>query len=134
MYVAGRLVEAASRLDYPVELLEIQVLDDSDDETVRLVEEQVAQHRTNGLDIHHIRRQHRTGFKAGALAEGLSLAKGEFLAVFDADFLPLRFFSGEPCPISRIQAWDSSRRAGGIPTRIIHCSPCCSPWQLMHTS
>jgi len=88
MYVAGRLVEAASRLDYPVELLEIQVLDDSDDETVRLVEEQVAQHRTNGLDIHHIRRQHRTGFKAGALAEGLSLAKGEFLAVFDADFLP----------------------------------------------
>jgi len=98
MYVAERLVKAASRLDYPSGLLEIQVLDDSDDETVGLVSERVAQLRLTGLDIHHIRRRDRKGYKAGALAEGLTLAKGEFLAVFDADFLPPPDFLRQAVP------------------------------------
>ncbi len=87
-YVVVRLIDAAVRIDYPPELLEIQVLDDSTDETSELARAAVARHRASGADIHHIRRVHRTGFKAGALQEGLRTASGEFLLVLDADFVP----------------------------------------------
>ncbi|GAB4445401.1 MAG: glycosyltransferase family 2 protein [Anaerolineales bacterium] len=87
-YVAVRLIEAAAALDYPRDLLEIQVLDDSTDDTKSLVAEKVNQLRTQGLDIHHICRENRIGFKAGALEEGRARASGEYLAIFDADFVP----------------------------------------------
>jgi cellulose synthase/poly-beta-1,6-N-acetylglucosamine synthase-like glycosyltransferase len=88
LYVAARLLAAAAALDYPSDLLEIQVLDDSTDETVALVAAEVARQRLRGIDIVHLHRDEQRGFKAGALADGLVVAKGEFIAVFDADFLP----------------------------------------------
>lgn len=85
--VVGRLIDAVCGLDYPARLLEVQVLDDSDDATRWIVEERVAYWRARGLDVVHIRRDHRDGFKAGALAEATSVAKGEYLLVLDADFI-----------------------------------------------
>ena len=87
-YVVGRLLEAVARLDYPEDRLEIQVLDDSTDDTTELIAQQVVALQEQGRLIYHVRRGHRSGFKAGALAEGLGQAQGEFLAVFDADFVP----------------------------------------------
>ena len=87
-YVAERLIEAVCGLDYPRDLLEIQVLDDSTDETVELVARMVERKRGEGFDIHHLHRLERPGFKAGALAAGLERARGELIAVFDADFVP----------------------------------------------
>jgi cellulose synthase/poly-beta-1,6-N-acetylglucosamine synthase-like glycosyltransferase len=86
--VAARLIRAAGALDYPRDKLEIQVLDDSSDETRALVDLEVARLRELGLDAKAVRREERTGFKAGALAHGLESAKGEFIGVFDADFAP----------------------------------------------
>lgn len=87
-YVVERLVKQICQLDYPRELLEIQVLDDSTDETHKIAEAVVRQYREKGFQIvcHH--RQNRLGFKSGALDEGLKLARGQYIAVFDADFLP----------------------------------------------
>ena len=87
-YVAQRLIEAVCKMDYPREKLEIQVLDDSDDETSELVELVVQRFRREDVDISILRRENRTGFKAGALQNGLKTAKGEFIAIFDADFIP----------------------------------------------
>ena len=97
-YVVERLIEAASRLDYPKELLEIQVLDDSTDDTTGIVHERVAALRQAGFLIEHLRRLNRTGFKAGALAEGLERARGEYLAIFDADFVPPPDFLKQTLP------------------------------------
>ncbi len=88
MYVIERLIEAACRLDYPRDRLEIQVLDDSTDETRAIARRAVARARAAGHPIVHVHRETRTGFKAGALAEGLRRARGELIAVFDADFVP----------------------------------------------
>jgi cellulose synthase/poly-beta-1,6-N-acetylglucosamine synthase-like glycosyltransferase len=88
MYVVKRLIGAVCALDYPRHLLEIQVLDDSTDETCDVARECVERWREQGVDIHYIHRTNRRGFKAGALENGLGLAKGEFIAVFDADFVP----------------------------------------------
>ncbi len=88
MYVAARLIDAVCRLDYPRDRLEIQVLDDSTDETTSIVERLAEEHRAAGIDIKVVRRGERTGFKAGALAHGLTVARGQLLAVFDADFVP----------------------------------------------
>ncbi len=88
MYVVERLVKAVTQIDYPREKLEIQVLDDSTDETVKLAEATVARYASEGYDIHYVHRSDRTGFKAGALENGLKVAKGELLAIFDADFVP----------------------------------------------
>jgi len=88
LYVAERLIEAAAALDYPPSRFEIQVLDDSTDETVSLVARSVDRIRARGIQIHHLHRTDRQGFKAGALAHGLQTARGEFIAVFDADFVP----------------------------------------------
>ncbi|HEY77130.1 MAG TPA: glycosyltransferase [Thermoflexia bacterium] len=87
-HVAARLIDAAAALEYPRDRLEIQVLDDSTDETVRIVDSRVAFHRQHGVDIRVLRRSERDGFKAGALARGLKEARGEFIAIFDADFCP----------------------------------------------
>ncbi len=86
--VAERLIDACAQLQYPTRKLEIQVLDDSTDETVQIVANRVAYWRTRGIDVIHIHRENRTGYKAGALKNGLMLARGEFIAIFDADFLP----------------------------------------------
>jgi cellulose synthase/poly-beta-1,6-N-acetylglucosamine synthase-like glycosyltransferase/cytochrome c553 len=87
-YVVGRLLEAVAALDYPADRLEIQVLDDSTDDTVAIVAETAGRLRARGVNVVHIRRTQRTGFKAGALAVGLTAARGEFVAIFDADFVP----------------------------------------------
>ena len=88
MYVADRLIDAVCEIDYPRELLEIQVLDDSTDETTSVAERAVRRNAAKGIDITYIHRTDRTGYKAGALENGLKTAKGEFVAIFDADFIP----------------------------------------------
>ncbi len=87
MYVVERLVDSVTRIRYPKELLEIQVLDDSSDETCAIAQAAVERHRAQGFDIHYIHRDDRRGFKAGALDEGLRAARGEFVLIFDADFV-----------------------------------------------
>jgi len=87
-YVARRVIELACEIDYPRELLQIQVLDDSTDDTVEIARATVERMRAAGHDIRHIHRTNREGFKAGALEAGLASASGEFVCIFDADFLP----------------------------------------------
>ncbi len=87
-YVVERLIEAVCALDYPRELLQIQVLDDSTDDTTRIARKLVAARRDAGVDIELIHRDERTGYKAGALENGLQSATGELVTVFDADFVP----------------------------------------------
>ena len=88
MYVVQRLVKAVTEIDYPRERFEIQVLDDSTDETVKIARATVEKYAVAGFDIHYIHRDDRTGFKAGALENGMKTAKGELIAIFDADFVP----------------------------------------------
>ncbi len=87
-YVMERLLENIAKIEYPKSKLEIQVLDDSTDDSVNDTAERIKALQEAGLDIQHIRRENRQGFKAGALKEGLKIAKGDFIAIFDADFLP----------------------------------------------
>jgi cellulose synthase/poly-beta-1,6-N-acetylglucosamine synthase-like glycosyltransferase len=87
MYVVDRLLASVTQIRYPKELLEIQILDDSTDETVNMVAAAVERYRAEGFDMVHVHRQNRYGYKAGALAEGLKVAKGEFILIFDADFV-----------------------------------------------
>ncbi len=88
MYVAERLINAVCKFDYPKDKLEIQVLDDSTDETKELVARVVERFREQGFDIKHIHREDREGYKAGALENGMKIAKYEYFAIFDADFIP----------------------------------------------
>src|SRR5262245_7166071 len=97
-YVAERLLDAAAALDYPSDRLEIQVLDDSTDATSDLVARRATALRERGLDVVHLRRSNRDGFKAGALQHGLLRAKGEMLAIFDADFVPPSSFLRDTVP------------------------------------
>ncbi len=92
MYVADRLIAAVCEMDYPKELLEIQVLDDSTDETQDIAELAVRRHAARGFNIRYLHRVDRRGYKAGALEAGLKEASGEFIAIFDADFIPSRDF------------------------------------------
>ena len=87
-YVIERLVEAISRFDYPHELLDVQVLDDSTDETCEVAKACVDRHAAAGMPITYIHRTNREGYKAGALENGLKTSRGEFVAIFDADFIP----------------------------------------------
>ncbi|HEX4952175.1 MAG TPA: glycosyltransferase [Thermoanaerobaculia bacterium] len=126
MYVAKRLIQAVAALDYPRNRLEIQVLDDSTDETLEVVAREVAYFRGRGVDIHHLRRADRRGFKAGALAHGLAAARGELIAVFDADFLPGSEFLRQTIPhlaadpgLAMVQArWTHLNRSYSLLTRI----------------
>jgi cellulose synthase/poly-beta-1,6-N-acetylglucosamine synthase-like glycosyltransferase len=88
MYVMERVIDAVCAFDYPKDRLDIQVLDDSTDETQQIARHAVERWRRQGIDITYIHRSDRTGFKAGALENGLRTAKGELVAIFDADFVP----------------------------------------------
>ncbi|MFT6843841.1 MAG: cellulose synthase/poly-beta-1,6-N-acetylglucosamine synthase-like glycosyltransferase [Flavobacteriales bacterium] len=88
MYVVERLLDCIAKFDYPTDKLEIQVLDDSTDESFEIGAKKVQELAAQGLNIQHIKRPNRIGYKAGALAYGMKFSKGEFIAIFDADFLP----------------------------------------------
>jgi cellulose synthase/poly-beta-1,6-N-acetylglucosamine synthase-like glycosyltransferase len=98
MYVVERLIDAVAAIDYPLDKIEIQVLDDSTDETSEIIARKITSPGKQGIVIHHIQRDNREGYKAGALKHGLSIARGEFLAVFDADFLPSKDFLKKTIP------------------------------------
>ena len=87
MYVVDRLVDQIVKVDYPKDRFEIHVLDDSTDETVEISKKKVAEYKAKGFNIDFFHRIDRKGYKAGALKEGMQHAKGEFIAIFDADFL-----------------------------------------------
>lgn len=110
-FVAARLIDAAARLRWPSARLEIQVLDDSTDDTVSIVDERTAYWLQRGTSVHVLRRSHRRGYKAGALDYGLTQASGEFLAVFDADFIPPADFLECSVP------WFGDRRVGMVQAR-----------------
>lgn len=88
MYMVSSLLDNISEIDYPKDKYEIQVLDDSTDESIFETKKKVKKLQDKGISIAYIHRKHRKGYKAGALKEGLKIAKGEFIAIFDADFLP----------------------------------------------
>ena len=104
LYVVERLLDCVSKLDYPRELLQIQVLDDSTDETRAITEAEVRRLSADGFDIEHVHRVDRTGFKAGALKAGLDTCKGEFILILDADFLPAPNLLTETSTSSPIRA------------------------------
>lgn len=110
-YVVERLIEAVSRIEYPRELLQIQVLDDSTDETHGFTEELTSRYRAAGLPIEYLHRTNRHGFKAGALQEGLNTATGEVVAVFDADFVPPADF------LMKTVHWFADPQVGVVQTR-----------------
>jgi len=114
MYVVERLVDAVVAFDYPRDQLEIQVLDDSTDETTEIVDRKVRDLQRQGVDIQHVRRSQRHGFKAGALQHGLALAKGEFIAIFDADFVP------DPDLLQRLIPYLADPRIGMLQARWGH--------------
>ncbi|MFO7447036.1 MAG: glycosyltransferase [Ignavibacteriaceae bacterium] len=114
LYVVERLINSVCEIDYPKEKLEIQVLDDSTDETVDIVAKAVAAKIEEGFDIIHIRRENRKGFKAGALKEGLRTSKGEFVAIFDADFIPHKDF------LKKTLSFFSDNKVGMVQTRWEH--------------
>ena len=87
-YTVERLLRAVTHLDYPAECLQIQVLDDSTDDTYTLVARLVEDYQARGVDIELIHRVDRRGYKAGAMGNGLKTATGELIAIFDADFVP----------------------------------------------
>jgi len=97
-YVVERLIESVCRLDYPRHLLEIQVLDDSTDDTINIARFCAEKMKARGFDIVCLHRKDRTGYKAGALKAGLKVAKGDLVAIFDADFVPDRTFLMETIP------------------------------------
>jgi cellulose synthase/poly-beta-1,6-N-acetylglucosamine synthase-like glycosyltransferase len=113
-YVVNRLLEAVSELDYPKEKLEIQVLDDSTDETTQLVLDKIKDLRVHNLNIKLIHRENRKGYKAGALAHGNHSATGELIAIFDADFIPESDFLMSTIP------YFSDSKIGMVQTRWAH--------------
>ncbi len=98
LYVVERAIQSACEVDYPIDRLEIQVLDDSTDETSEIIAKLAESNRQQGIDIVHVRRESRKEYKAGALAEGLRQARGEFVAVFDVDFIIPRDFLKRTVP------------------------------------
>jgi len=125
MYVMERLLDNIAKIDYPKDKLEIQVLDDSTDETVETTLKHVQQLQATGLDIKHITRTDRKGFKAGALKEGLETAKGSIIAIFDSDFLPQKDWLKHTVPYFKDEAigvvqtrWGHINRNYSILTRI----------------
>jgi cellulose synthase/poly-beta-1,6-N-acetylglucosamine synthase-like glycosyltransferase len=125
MYVVERLIHAACQLDWPRECLEIQVLDDSTDETQFIAARLVRQYSARGVQIVHLHRADRHGFKAGALKAGMETASGEYIAVFDADFVPPRSFLQETIPhfadpaVGFVQArWGHLNRSYSLLTEI----------------
>jgi cellulose synthase/poly-beta-1,6-N-acetylglucosamine synthase-like glycosyltransferase len=125
LYVVERLLKSVAALDYPRDLLQVQVLDDSTDETTEIAMRQVVELKAAGLDIELIHRTDRTGFKAGALAHGMETCKGEFILILDADFVPapdmlmktVQFFTDEK--VGMIQTrWGHLNRTFSLLTRV----------------
>ncbi|HXU40629.1 MAG TPA: glycosyltransferase [Blastocatellia bacterium] len=114
MYVAERLIDAVTKLEYPRELIEIQVLDDSTDDTTRIAEASVNKHFQQGFNISYHHRDNREGFKAGALEAGLKKASGELILIFDADFAP------RPDCIRRMVDYFTDERIGMVQMRWSH--------------
>lgn len=114
LHTVERLINAVRGLDYPHDRLEVQVLDDSTDATAALAASLVARARAEGLNIVHLRRRRRDGYKAGALAAGLKQTRGEFIAVFDADFAP------PPDFLRRALPWFADARVGCVQARWAH--------------
>lgn len=115
LYVIERLIDAVCALEYPTGKLEIQVLDDSTDESFDVAAKRIAYWKEKGIDIKHIKRPERKGFKAGALAYGLDICRGEFTAIFDADFLPRKDFLMQTMPF-----FSTSDKIGVVQTRWEH--------------
>ena len=125
MYVVERVIDAVVNLDYPSDRLEVQVLDDSTDGTCRIARAAVDAAVSRGFDISYIRRAHRRGFKAGALAEGLRQARGDLVTIFDADFIPPADFLSRVVPsfrdpgVGMVQArWEHLNRDYSLLTRV----------------
>ncbi|WP_111708047.1 cellulose synthase family protein [Lutibacter citreus] len=125
LYVIERLLENIAKIEYPKDKLEIQVLDDSTDQSVELTKKIIDKLSQTGLDIKQIKRIDRVGFKAGALKEGLEIAKGEYIAIFDADFLPKKDWLKKTIPyfkddkVGVVQTrWGHINRNYSILTRI----------------
>ncbi|WP_440879424.1 cellulose synthase family protein [Tenacibaculum sp. C7A-26P2] len=114
LYVMERLLNNIAKINYPSDKLEIQVLDDSTDESIETTSKHIEKLQKSGLDIQHIRRKNRNGFKAGALKEGLKTAKGDFIAIFDADFLP------KPCWLTKTVPFFKDSKIGVVQTRWGH--------------
>ncbi len=114
LYVVDRLLDNITKLSYPKDKLQIQVLDDSTDATVGHAARKVNEYKDIGFDIVHIHRTNREGFKAGALKEGMLTAKGEFIAIFDADFLP------EPDFLIKALPYFNNDKVGVVQTRWSH--------------
>lgn len=121
-HVIERVMDAVASLDYPRDRLEIQILDDSTDETTRLARERAAYHRARGVDVTVLRRPDRRGFKAGALSWGLERAGGDYVAIFDADFRPRPDFLLQTVP-----HFLSQPRLGLVQTRWSHLNGAYSP-------
>lgn len=114
MYVVERLLDNITKLDYPKDKMEIQVLDDSTDESSLIASNKVNHYKELGFDIHYIHRTDRSGYKAGALKEGTKVCKGDFIAIFDADFLP------RPDFLKKSMAYFNSPEIGVVQTRWEH--------------
>ena len=125
MHVVDRLLNAVAALDYPKDKLQIQLLDDSTDQTVDICREGIGRLKALGFDADHIHRSDRTGYKAGALENGTRTAKGEFLLILDADFVPnsdllqktIHFFSDEKIGLIQTR-WGHLNRSFNVLTRI----------------
>ncbi|MFQ5807088.1 MAG: cellulose synthase family protein [Phycisphaerae bacterium] len=123
-FVARRIIEQACRIDYPREKLEIQVLDDSTDETTQIAQDTVARMRAAGHNIVYLHRTDRTGYKAGALEAATSVARGEFILIFDADFVPppdilkntIHYFADPKVAMVQTR-WDHLNRSASILTQ-----------------
>ena len=114
LYVAERIIEKAAAFDYPADKLEIQVLDDSTDETKDVIAKKVAEVAATGVNIKHIHRVDRTGYKAGALDAAMDKVEGEFIAIFDADFEP------EPDFLQKTMPYFEDEKIGVVQTRWGH--------------
>lgn len=113
-YVVERLIETVCQINYPKDKLEIQILDDSTDETSDIIQSIIGKYQELGIDINHVRREERTGFKAGALAYGMEISKGEYFAIFDADFIPSKDFLLNTLPFFE------DKNVGVVQTRWTH--------------
>ncbi len=125
LYVVERLIDNICKFDYPKEQFEIHILDDSNDKTVEISQKKVAEYKAKGFNIELITRKNRVGYKAGALKEGMKYAKGEFIAIFDADFLPesdflqrtIPYFQNEEIGVVQTR-WDHINQNYSLLTRL----------------
>jgi cellulose synthase/poly-beta-1,6-N-acetylglucosamine synthase-like glycosyltransferase len=125
-HVVERLIDAAVKLDWPVDRLQIQILDDSTDDTNQIIANTLERHEDKGVWLEHVRRTDRRNFKAGALQHGLATAAGEYIAIFDADFIPPSDFLQKtvPCFYSKSDGTErSDAEVGCVQARWGHVNP-----------